>query len=76
MLVDIVREEIAMLYPLATLEADKLNAVRELENEIGSPLVALSPVEAETATLPKDQLKKLQALEDELDVVLVAVRPS
>ncbi|MEX0348988.1 MAG: hypothetical protein AB3N15_06140 [Paracoccaceae bacterium] len=65
-----------MLYPLATLEADKLSAIRELEQEIGSPVVALSAVEADTATLPKNQLKKLQALEDELDIVLVAVRPS
>jgi hypothetical protein len=65
-----------MLYPLATLEADKLNAVRALEQEIGRPVVALAAVEAETANLPKDDLKKLQALEDELDVVLVAVRPS
>ncbi|WP_170330484.1 hypothetical protein [Ruegeria arenilitoris] len=65
-----------MLYPLATLEADKLNAVRALEQEIGRPVVALAAVDAETANLPQDDLKKLQALEDELDVVLVAVRPS
>ncbi|MFY2825492.1 hypothetical protein [Ruegeria sp. MALMAid1280] len=65
-----------MLYPLATLEADKLNAVQALEQEIGRPVVALAAVEADTANLPKDDLKKLQALEDELDVVLVAVRPS
>ncbi len=65
-----------MLYPIAELEADKLNAVRELEKEIGSPVVALTAVEADTVTLPKDQLEKLQALEDKLDVVLVAVRPN
>ncbi|WP_254436900.1 hypothetical protein [Ruegeria arenilitoris] len=70
------RQEIAMLYPIAELEADKLNAVRELEKEIGSPVVALTAVEADTVTLPKDQLEKLQALEDKLDVVLVAVRPN
>lgn len=65
-----------MLYPFAALEADKLDAIRKLENEIGSPLVALTPVDADTAALPKDQLRKLQALEDELDIVLVAVRPN
>lgn len=65
-----------MLYPFATLEADKLNAVRKLEQEIGRPVVALAAVDADTASLPKDDLKKLQALEGELDVVLVAVRPS
>ena len=65
-----------MLYPIATLEADKLDAVRELENEIGSPIVALSAVEAGSANLSKDKLEKLQSLEDELNVVLVAVRPN
>ncbi len=65
-----------MLYPIATLEADKLDAVRELENEIGSPVVALSALEASSATLSKDKLAKLQTLEEELDVILVAVRPS
>ncbi len=70
------RQEIAMLYPLATLEADKLNAVQALEQEIGRPVVALAAVDADTANLPKEDLKKLQALEDKLDVVLVAMRPS
>ncbi len=65
-----------MLYPLATLEADKLNAVQALEQEIGRPVVALAAVDADTANLPKEDLKKLQALEDKLDVVLVAMRPS
>lgn len=65
-----------MLYPIAELEADKLNAVRELEKEIGSPVVALTAVETDTVTLPKEQLEKLQALEDKLNVVLVAVRPN
>ncbi|MFW8592637.1 hypothetical protein [Cribrihabitans neustonicus] len=63
-----------MLYPLASLESDKLNAIRDLEKEIGAPLVAFSEVDAETAALPEDQLKKLQELEDELGVVLIAVR--
>ena len=65
-----------MLYPIATLEADKLEAVRKLEREIGSPVVALSAVEADTASLPQDKLDQLKALEEDLDVVLVAVRPS
>ncbi|MES0826371.1 hypothetical protein [Ruegeria sp. SCP11] len=65
-----------MLYPIATLEADKLDAVRALEKEIGSPVVALAAVDTDSATLPKEDLQKLQALEDELNVVLVAVRPN
>ena len=68
-------QDVAMLYPIATLEDDKLKAVRELEDEIGSPVVALSAVEASSAKLSEDKLAKLQALEDELDVVLVAVKP-
>ena len=70
------REEMKMLYPVASLEADQLKAVRDLESEIGSTVVALSSVDADTANLPDDKLRKLQALEEELDVVLVAVRPS
>ncbi|WP_291730720.1 hypothetical protein [Leisingera sp. F5] len=65
-----------MLYPLASLEADKLDAIKSLEKDIGSPVVALAGVEANTAALPEDQLKKLQELEEELGVVLVAMRPN
>jgi len=65
-----------MLYPLATLETEKLNAIQDLEKDIGSPVVALAGVEASTAALPEDQLKKLQELEAELGIVLVAVRPN
>lgn len=65
-----------MLYSLANLESDKLSAIQNLEKEIGSPVVALAEIEAETVLLPKDQLKKLQELEDQLGVVLVAVKPN
>ena len=65
-----------MLYPIAKLEADKLEAVQKLEDEIGSTVLALSTIEANSAKLPKEKLEKLQALENELDVVLVAVQPS
>ncbi|MEM6311097.1 MAG: hypothetical protein AAF754_13720 [Pseudomonadota bacterium] len=63
-----------MLYPIAELEPDTLKAVQDLEGEIGSPVVALSTINATSAKLSKDQINKLQALEDELDVVLVALR--
>ncbi|WP_170386083.1 hypothetical protein [Ruegeria atlantica] len=65
-----------MLYPIATLEPDTLNAVRALEKEIGSPVVALAALDTDSASLPKEDLLKLQALENELGVVLVAVRPN
>ncbi|WP_170574026.1 hypothetical protein [Ruegeria atlantica] len=63
-----------MLYPIATLGSDTLNAVRALEKEIGSPVVALAALDTDTATLPKEDLRKLQVLENELGIVLVAVR--
>lgn len=65
-----------MLYPLATLATEKLTAIQSLEKEIGTPVVALAGVDAETIALKKDQLQKLQELEAELGVVLVAVRPN
>lgn len=65
-----------MLYPLASLEAEKLTAIQALETDIGGPIVALAGLDARTAELPEGQLKKLQELEEELGIVLVAVRPS
>lgn len=65
-----------MLYPLASLEAEKLNAIQDLEKSIGAPIVALAEIDAQSAELPQDKLQKLKALEEELGVVLVAVRPN
>lgn len=65
-----------MLYPLALLEAEKLNAIQDLEKSIGGPIVALAEIDAQSAELPQDKLQKLKALEEELGVVLVAVRPN
>lgn len=64
-----------MLYPIAALEDDKLTAIRALEKDLGSPVVALEPVHATSADLPEEKLRKLQELESELGVVLVAVEP-
>ena len=65
-----------MLYPIASLDAEKISAIQALEKELGSPIVALSEVDAGNAELSDDKLKKLQQLEEELDLVLLAVRPS
>lgn len=65
-----------MLYPLAALEAEKLNAIQTLEKSIGSPILALAEVDAQNADLPQDQLQMLKDLEEELGIVLVAVRPN
>lgn len=65
-----------MLYPIASLEDDKLNAIQALENEIGGPVVALAELQTNTADLAREKLEKLQELEQELGVVLVAMRPN
>ncbi|CUH80463.1 hypothetical protein TRM7557_02909 [Tritonibacter multivorans] len=65
-----------MLYPIASLDADKISAIQALEKELGSPIVALSEVDTDNAELSEEKLKKLQKLEEELDLVLLAVRPS
>lgn len=65
-----------MLYPIASLEDDKLSAIHDLEKEIGGPVVALTALETDTAHLAKEKLAKLQQLEKELGVVLVAMRPN
>ena len=72
---DIRLTEDAMLYSLAHLESEKLKAIQKLEKEIGSPVVALEGVDAETVVLPDEKLRKLQELESRLGVVLVAVKP-
>lgn len=65
-----------MLYSLAHLEPEKLATIQRLENEIGSPLLAMEEVEADTATLPAENVKKLRDAEEELGVILVAVKPN
>lgn len=61
------------LYSFAAIDPDKLSKIQEVEAEIGRPLLAFSPVEAEPARLDRDKLAKLRALEEDLGVVLVAV---
>lgn len=63
-----------MLFSIAHLDTDTLKAVQALESDIGSPLVAMSTVDANPAALPEDKLEKLRALENELGVVLVACK--
>lgn len=63
-----------MLYSFASIEADKLDAIKAVEQEIGSPLLAMQPVDVNPAPLDSKKLAKLKSLEDELGVVLVAVK--
>ncbi|MCG8356184.1 MAG: hypothetical protein MI920_11470 [Kiloniellales bacterium] len=62
-----------MLYACTTIGQDQLSAVQALEKEIGKPLLALSPIEADPAPVGEQDLAKIRALEDKLGMVLVAV---
>lgn len=63
-----------MLYSFASIESEKLDAIKAIEQEIGSPLLAMKPVAVNPAPLNSKNLAKLKTLEDELGVVLVAVK--
>ncbi len=63
-----------MIYNYAKLEDAKLNKVKALENEIGTPLLALGGYEPECARLDRAKLAKIRAVEKEMGVVLLAVK--
>lgn len=65
-----------MLYPIASLENEKLSALQALEKEIGGPVIALTQLETNAADLSKEKLQKIKEAEEELGVVLVALRPN
>ena len=62
-----------MIYSLAPLDPNALQAVQKLEREIGVPLVAMSGIEAQAQNVRPDDLEKIQDLEKQLGVVLLAV---
>ena len=62
-----------MLYACTTIDQDRLDQVQALEKELGTPLLALTPIEADPAPVEDQDLAKIRALEEELGVVLVAV---
>jgi Holliday junction resolvasome RuvABC endonuclease subunit len=58
----------------AHLDTDGLGRLRQLEQEIGSVIIAYHP-ESPYAGLTTDQVQRLKALEDELGLVLLAYNP-
>ncbi len=56
---------------VAQLDAESLEKLQVMEEELGACIVALQP-HYPTAELTPDQLRKLQALEQELGCVLLA----
>ena len=64
-----------MLCSLSTKLDDKaLQAITDLEKELGMPLLAFSCHDFQPAQVQSDQLTKIQALENQLGLSLVAVR--
>lgn len=63
-----------MLYNYANLEDAKLKALKSLESEIGTPLLALSNYEPNFARLDRAKLAKIRQAEEDLGVVLLAVK--
>lgn len=56
---------------IANLDESELNRIRQMEESMGSLIVALEP-HYPLAEISPEQVKKLQALEKELGVVLIA----
>ena len=59
----------------AKLNDEQLAKLRELEQELGSYIVALGTT-VQISKLPDDRLKRLQALEGEMGLVLLACESS
>ncbi len=59
----------------AHLDQDSLGRLRQLEQEIGSVIIAYQP-ESPYAALSVEQVARLKELEQELGLVLLAYNPS
>lgn len=62
-----------MFYSFASIDDDKLEALRALEKDIGRQLVALREVDLPAARLGHGDLDRIRNLEERLGVVLLAV---
>ncbi len=60
------------MYLLSKLDQQKLNKLREFEQEKGVKVLAFSEVDAEPADIDQGALDELKHLEEELGVTLVA----
>ena len=62
-----------MVCTLSNLNGKQLREIRNLENELGRPLLAFSCFELQPAQLDADSVQRIQRLERELGVALLAV---
>ena len=60
-------------FAFANLQDTHLEQIKALETKLGTPLVAMRPVDMTPASLEDGALQQVQALEKELGVALVAV---
>ena len=58
----------------ATLDEKKLQEIRRLEQELGTPLLAFVPLDVQPAVVDERKLEKIRQLEQSLGVSLVAVQ--
>lgn len=63
------------MFTYSPLDEAALDRVRRLEAEIGTPVLALTKLDARPAEIDPAALAKVEALESELGLVLVAARP-
>lgn len=63
-----------MICTLSNLNEEQLREIRNLENELGRPLLAFSCFDLQPAHLDADSMQRIQRVERELGVALLAVQ--
>lgn len=61
------------MYALSNVDDSQLAAIRKLEEDTGTTLIAFSELPVKPQRLTREKLARIRGLEEELDVVLVAV---
>jgi len=65
---------VRMVCTLSNLNEDQLRAVRDLESELGRPLLAFSCFDLQPAHLDGESVQRIRRLERELGLSLLAVQ--
>jgi hypothetical protein len=63
-----------MMCSLAGLTPEKLQSIRSMEKELGTPLLAFACNDLEPAPLEEEDLNMIRRLESEMGLSLVAVK--
>ncbi|MEF8824017.1 MAG: hypothetical protein V5B78_02430 [Desulfohalobiaceae bacterium] len=63
-----------MVCTLSNLNEEQIREIRNLENELGRPLLAFSCFDLQPAQLDAETVQRIQRLERELGVALLAVQ--